>query len=472
MNLKNLKNQKILILGFGKEGKDNYLALRKLLPEKVLGIADKKKFSELSKPIQNKLLFDKNLKLYFNKNYFQAIKNYDLIIKTPGIPPTKIRPLLKKNQKVISQTEIFLENCKGTIIGVTGTKGKGTTSSLIYQILKKGGLKVKLIGNIGKPVFQVLLKSKQSEVFVYELSSHQLENLKISPHIAVFLNLYPAHLDYYKTFKAYRRAKENITLHQTKEDFIIYNKDEKLLRDITKKTKAKKIPFGNKNLKDLEEIIPKKEIPLKGKFNLLNIIAAVLAGKLFKISKKDIKKAVKSFQPLPHRLEFIGKYKEIEFYNDSLATIPQSTVRAIEALGNRVKTLILGGIDVKGFDFSQVAKKILESKIKTLIFFPDTDKKIWQEIIKIRKSKTRLPKTFFISPKESKHPTGQAPVLKQSSLRGAASMREAVKIAYHNTEKRGICLLSPGSPSFNLFRDYKDRGNLFKKFVKKHANLS
>lgn len=452
MKLIQLKNKKILILGFGKEGKDNYSALRKLRvagewrPDKVLGIADRETFKTLPKEVQKTLKSDKKLKLHFGKNYLKNLKNYDLIIKTPGIPKKIIKPFLTKKQKVTSQTEIFLENCPAKIIGVTGTKGKGTTASLIYQILKKGGLKAKLVGNIGKPVFQTLLRSKKNDIFVYEISSHQLENLKKSPQIAVFLNLYPAHLDYYKNFKQYQRAKENISRHQTKEDFFIYNIDQKRLREIAKKTKAKKIPFGIKKLKRLEKIISKKEIPLKGEFNILNVMAAVSVAELFKISKKDIKKALKSFKSLPHRLEYVGKYRGIEFYNDSLATIPQASVAAIEALGNKVKTLIFGGMIVKGFEFSQAAKKILESKIKTLILFPDTDKKIFQEILKLKKKKANLPSVFFVS-----------------------SMREALKIAYQKTKKGGVCLLSPGSPSFNLFRDYKDRGNLFKKFVRYYA---
>jgi len=454
MYLNELKNKKILVLGFGKEGKDNYLALRKLFPEKTFAIADKLEFKELPKKTQKLLKQDKQLKLHFGKNYLRSLKNYQLIIKTPGISLRNIRPFLKKKTKVISQTEIFFEYCPGKIIGVTGTKGKGTTSSLIYQILKNGKLRVHLIGNIGRPVFQALLRAKASDIFVYEISSHQLQTLKKSPFIAVFLNLYPDHLDYYKNFKEYCRAKESIARYQTKKDYFIYNSEQKLLREIAKKSKAKRIPIPT-NYEFL--IHPPKfckakfrragiRIPLTGKFNLQNIMAAVTVGKIFGVSDRKIIQTIENFKPLPHRLEFVGRYKEIEFYNDSFATIPQATIAALDALGKRVKTLILGGSSKKEIDFPLLAKKILKSKIENLILFPDTGKEIWQEILNLKKKSKNLPKSFFVS-----------------------SMAEAVKIAYQCTKKGSICLLSPASASFSLFRNYKERGNLFKKDVKSFA---
>lgn len=443
MQLNELKNKKILVLGFGKEGKDNYLALRKLFPKKIIAIADKLEFKELSKKNQELLKKDKKTKLYLGKNYLQSLKNYQLIIKTPGIKPSSLKQFLRKKIRVVSQTEIFFEYCPGKIIGVTGTKGKGTTSSLIYQILKKGGFKVHLIGNIGKPVFQTLLRAKTNDIFVYEISSHQLQTLKKSPHIAVFLNLYPDHLDYYKNFKEYCLAKESITRYQTKKDYFIYNSEQKLLREIAKKSKAKKIPFNTKKRKKLEKIISRKEIPLKGNFNLLNILAAVLVAEIFNVSSKNIKKGIKSFKPLAHRLEFVRKYKEIEFYNDSFATIPQATIVAMDALGKKVKTLILGGSSKGKIDFSLLAKKILKNKIENLILFPYTGKNIWKEVLSFKKRNQDLPKSFFVS-----------------------SMAEAVKTAYKCTKKRSICLLSPASASFSIFRNYKERGNLFKKNVR------
>jgi len=441
MFLQQLKNKKILILGLGKEGIDNYLALRKLFPEKILAIADKLEFKDFDKTIQRILKKDKNLKFYFGKNYLSSLKNYELIIKTPGVNIKDIKPFLRKKINVTSQTRIFFEYCPGKIIGVTGTKGKGTTCSLIYEILKKAGFSVHLIGNIGKPVFQKLLKAKTNDIFIYELSSHQLQNLKKSPDIAVFLNLYPDHLDYYQNLKEYYKAKESIFKYQTKKDYLIFNSKQKVLRDIIKKSKAIKIPIRDINVKKIKKDIPKN-------LNLLDLEASILVTKIFKVSEKDIRQVIKSFKSLEYRLEFIGKYKGIKFYNDSYATIPEATIFAINTLKN-VKTLILGGSEKGKIDFSNLAKEILKYKIENLIFFPSTGKKIWKEILSLNKKTKKLPKSFFIE-----------------------SMDDAVKIAYKYTSKKSICLLSPACASFSIFKNYKERGNLFKKYVKIYAKKS
>ncbi len=441
MELGELKDKSILILGFGREGIDTFKFLRKLFPEKVLGVGDRNENVKFQAPNAKKI------KWHLGENYLKALKNYALIIKSPGISIhlPEIEKAFKEG-KITSQTEIFFENYPGKIIGITGTKGKGTTSSLIYGILKEGGFKVHLVGNIEKPVLSALLKAKVNDIFVYELSSHQLYNLKRSPQIAVFLNLFAAHLDYYKNFNEYIRAKANITKHQRRKDILIYNYEDKLIREIAKESKAQKIPFSSKI--PFEFLSSWRKSRMKGNFNLLNVMAAVTVGKVLGISKKDIARAIEKFKPLSHRLEFVGKCKGIEFYNDSLATVPQAVEAALEALeNNKVKTLILGGYDQGSIDFTSLAKKILESRIRTLIFLsPGTAEIIWQKILSLKTKKRSLPEAFFVS-----------------------SMKKAVKIAYQKTKRGEICLLSPASPSFNLFRDYKERGNLFKKNVKKYA---
>lgn len=419
MLLKNLKDKKILILGFGKEGIDTFLFLRKMFPKKILGIGDKEKIKNQKSKIKNK----KRIKWYLGKDYLKAIKKYDIVIKSPGIPPKEVSSFTKK---IISQTEIFFSNCPGKIIGITGTKGKSTTAFLIYEILKQAGLKVHLVGNIGKPALSFLFSATQKDIYVYELSSHQLYNLKKSPHIAVLLNIYQEHLDYYKNIKEYIRAKSNITLYQSNKDYLIFNPKNKYVKEIAKKSKAKKIL-------------------IKGKFNLENISAAVKVAELFGIPKKKINQVVKKFKPLSHRLEFVGKFKDINFYNDSLSTIPESAIEAIDFLGKNVETLVLGGFD-RGQNFSNLAKAILKSKINTIILLPDTGYRILKEIKRQRKAP--LEKIFFTD-----------------------NMSDVVKIAFENTKKGKICLLSPASPSFGLFKNYKERGDLFKKYLKKYAKI-
>ncbi len=353
------------------------------------------------------------------------MKNYDVIVKSPGVPIHS--PEIEKAQKegkITSQIEIFFENCPGKIVGVTGTKGKSTTTALIYKILKEAGFKAHLVGNIGKPVLNLLLSAKPKDIYVYELSSHQLYNLKKSPQIAVFLNLFPEHLDYYKNFNEYALAKANITKYQTKRDFLVFNFQDKLVREIAQKSKAKKVP-------------------IKGKFYSLDIAAAMAVGKIFGISEKKIKKAVKNFKPLPHRLEYVGIFKGIKFYNDALSTIPETTIAALNDLGNNVETVFLGGFD-RGLNFKNLAKRILKSKIKNLILFPTTGENIWREIISL---KSKNPFRAFL----------------------VQNMKDGVKLAFKSTRKGKICLLSCASPSFSLFRDYKEKGNLFKKYVRRYG---
>jgi UDP-N-acetylmuramoylalanine--D-glutamate ligase len=411
--LNELRNKKILILGFGKEGKDGFLFLRKLFPKKVIGIADES--DKIRKP-------DKKVKMFLGKNYLKSLKGYDLIIKSPGIP-FKILPKSQLS-KITTQTEIFFNNCPGKIVGVTGTKGKSTTTSLIYKILKSGGVKAYLVGNIGKPALSLISSATAETVYVYELSSHQLYNLKKSPQIAVFLNIYPEHLDYYNNFREYANAKANITRYQTKNDYLIFNSEDKLVKGFAKKSRAKKIP-------------------IKRSYYNLNKNAARAVGRIFKIPKKTIEKAVRSFNHLPHRLEYVGTFKGITFYNDALSTIPEATIAAIDFLGDKVETIFLGGFD-RGLDFKDLVKRLLKSKVKNFILFPVTGENIWREIVKQTNNNfSKLPRAFLVQ-----------------------NMRDAVKLAYQHTSRGKICLLSAASASFSIFKDYKEKGNLFKKYIK------
>ena len=452
MKLDFLKQKSILILGLGREGESSLRFLKKLFPDKKIGVADQLEFEKLNKNLK-KLIKLKHVEAFLGPGYFEAIKKYEVIIKTPGIAVEKIKPYLQKNHILTSQTDIFLENYRDQVIGITGTKGKSTTSTLIYKILKEGKKSVELIGNIGKPPLDFFKKGRRKCLFVFELSSHQLQGLRISPKIAVFLNIYKEHLDYYKNFQEYFSAKKNITRWQTEKDIFIFNYEIEALRNLASKTKAKTIPFGFHNKKgcyikngwivfENKKILLIKEIPLKGKHNLLNVMAAVVVSSVFKIAPKIIRKTICEFKPLEHRLEFVGKFKGVSYYNDSLATVPEATTEALEALQN-IETLILGGYERKQ-DFTELIKMVIKKKIPNLILFPETGRRIYKEIQKMAKRKNK-PKCFLVN-----------------------NMEEAVKIALKVT-KKGVCLLSPASASFGLFKDYKDRGDQFKKYLHKLA---
>jgi UDP-N-acetylmuramoyl-L-alanine---L-glutamate ligase len=430
MTLEELKDKKILILGFGREGMDTFLFLKNLFPNKKLGIADKNQ-----KAFLPSIRAKTGIVWHLGYNYLNSLDDYDVIIKSPGIPFKNIPK--SSLGRVVTQTDIFFANCPGKIVGITGTKGKSTTTSLVYDILKAGGKNAFLVGNIGKPVLSLLSSASAKDIYVYELSSHQLFNLKKSPQVAIFLNVYPEHLDYYKNLQEYARAKANITLNQTKNDYLIFNKEDPLVKKFAEKSKAKKIAI---NVKKLSNIIKIKDITLLGKFNLKNVAAAVEAGKILGIPKIKIRQAIMKFKPLEHRLENIGTFKGITFYDDALSTIPETAIAAIDALGKNVQTIILGGFD-RGIDFKKLAEKISKSKIKNLIFFPTTGKKIWEDIKRIKKPESF--NVFFTD-----------------------NMKFAVKRAYENTEPGKICLMSCASTSFSIFKNYEEKGNLFKKFVK------
>ena len=420
MKLDLLKNKKILILGLGREGESSLKFLKKHYPDNEIAVADKLKRGKSDFPE-----FVKKYRKFLGKGYLKAIDDYDVVVKTPGINSKDIK---LKNQFLTSQTEIFLEKHKNKTIAITGTKGKGITANLIYKILKKAGKKVELVGNMGRPALDFY--DKKECWFIFEISSHQLENLKISPHIAVFLNIYPDHLDFFKTFKRYFAAKKNIALHQSKSDYFIYNKNFKELRAI--KTKAKIIGFDKNKNRGLEKI------PFKSDWFLEDINAAIAVAKLLKIKQEIIKKTIKSYKPFNHRLEIVGIFDGIKFVNDSAATIPQATIACLNNFDN-IKTLILGGSDKKS-NFKKLAKEIIKKNIKTLILFPTTGQKIWQEIKKQKPKK--LPRVIEVR-----------------------NMKQAVMACYEYTKKGEVCLLSPASASFTSFNNYEDRGNQFKKCI-------
>ena len=368
--INDLENKKILIVGKGIEGTAAYKYLRKHLPDAVIDILDQKD----------------------GDNYLDKQKKYDIAIKSPGVKPELIKI------PYTTSTNIFLGNAKGKAIGVTGTKGKSTTSTLIYKMLKEGGKDAYLGGNIGQAPLDFLDKLNDQSWTVLEMSSFQLRDLKISPYIAVFLMIGEEHLDYHKTFATYIDAKRNILRFQTPTDFAIINRDYLTSHESDIHTKGKMFQVSRERkcengcfVEDnavwisidgkKEKIIDVDRIKLIGRHNLENVCAAVVAATLAGASKDSIRKVLSEFSGLEHRLEFVKDINGIRFYNDSLATIPQATIEALEALPE-TETLIAGGHD-RGLDYAPLAKYLTNGQIKTLILFSPTGIRIWEEICKI-----------------------------------------------------------------------------------------
>jgi UDP-N-acetylmuramoylalanine--D-glutamate ligase len=443
MKLAELEHRSILILGFGTEGQATYEFLRRRWPSKPLSIADQRTMAEFPQEVANRIQNDTEVRANFGPRYLDSADGYncEVIIKTPGIPATLDAVARARRVGILltSHSQIFLSNYpREKVIGVTGTKGKSTTTSLIYHILKCAGISAELVGNIGMPPLARIDEVSPDTYFVHEFSSHQLAELETSPHIAVLLNIVPEHLDYYANFEEYVAAKENITKFQGPDDFLIFAADYAIPSEIAQRSKAALRPFSVHN--SIEHILMPSEIPLAGKFNLQNVMAAIETASVCGVQPENIRDAIRTFEALPHRLERVGTYNGITFYDDSIATIPESTLAALEALGPNVQTLLLGGHE-RNLEFAELGKQ-LPPNIATVILFPPTGIRIWRAI-EAHSQNQKLPDAFFVR-----------------------DMEQAVRIAYEHTAPGKICLLSPASPSFGTFKDYKERGNLFKTFVR------
>jgi UDP-N-acetylmuramoylalanine--D-glutamate ligase len=430
MDLKNLENKKICILGYGIENKAlvNFLIKKKINCSII--ICDAKKDLEYNPRTKTP-----KISLNTGKNYDKNLGQYDIIFRVAGYPLFSDSLKKAKQSKTIiyDATKLFFDLCPSKkIIGISGTKGKGTVSSLIYKIIKDSGKKVYLGGNIGIAMFSFLDKIRPNNYVVLELSSFQLEDLKKSPHIAVLTNFYKEHLapadpnnpNYHKSLSAYRKAKNNIFAYQKKEDFLIYN--EKINLKNWLKGKGKKISFKKSNLKS----------KLIGDYNKENIGAAEATAKILKIKKEGYIKSIKNFKGLEHRMEYVACVNGASYYDNSFATTPDSTIMDIDIFNSLI--LIAGGAD-KGANFEKLAKKI-NSKVKFLILLDGKGtKKIIKELNKINFPKNKR--------------------------RTVKSMKEAIKTANLYSQKGDTILLSTACASFGMFKNYKERGDLFKKEV-------
>jgi UDP-N-acetylmuramoylalanine--D-glutamate ligase len=448
--MKEILGQSLMIAGFGREGQSILRYLEKNHPLISITVADEKPYnvSEV-----------KGFSFVSGAKYLESASDFDTVVHSPSIP--KNTPEFLKAKHITSATNIFFSECPGTIIGVTGTKGKSTTSSLIQNILATTFQDVRLVGNIGYPALDKLPGATSKTVFVMEASSYQLDDIRYSPHIAVILPIVPEHLNYHGSFDEYVKAKGHIVEKQTRKDFVIYHGNNEYSRKIALKSQGQQIPYGiTENGKvsawvedkaiwvsssdfNPQILLPTHKLPLLGQANFENVTASIVASIIMGVDFFHIREALLTFKPLDHRLQPVGEFSGIKFYNDSLATIPEATIHALDALGDEVATLIAGGYD-RGLDMQKLGPPIAKSSVKTLILFPDTGEKIAQAV-------------------KTSNPINRIDILFINS------MKEAVQIAFQKTPKGKICLMSPASASFNLFKDYADRGEQFMNLVRNYS---
>ncbi|QQS43717.1 UDP-N-acetylmuramoyl-L-alanine--D-glutamate ligase [Candidatus Roizmanbacteria bacterium] len=408
MKIQDLMNKRILIAGYGIEGKSTENFLRKFVPSATFEITDRKD----------------------GEDYLKKQSEFDLVIKTPGIRAQEI------TVPYTTATNIFFANLdkKHVTIGVTGTKGKSTTASLIHHIFSQTGRQTELLGNIGKPLLDFFNEEHEQTVYIVcELSSYQLSDIQFSPHISLIVSLFPDHVPYHGTLDNYYEAKHRMIAHAEKTDYYVYNPAFTRLSEWTKTTSAQPKPYEN-------DFIPER-IPLLGQHNVDNIRGAITVTSLCGVSYREAEDAIQSFNPLPHRLQKVGTFKRITFYDDAISTTPESTIAAVKAIPG-ISTIFLGGED-RGYDFLELASELRETCIKNIVLFPESGARIKTALFEVDRSFWNICET--------------------------QSMEEAVAFAYNHAPPLSVCLLSTASPSYSLWKNFVEKGDQFQKFVKQYA---
>ena len=405
-----LVDRRILIAGYGREGKSTERLIQRLVPDATYVIADGNE-----------------------QIAAESAKGYDLIIKSPGVPMRVMGGV-----ECSSLTDLFLQVYGDRVIGVTGTKGKSTTASLIHHLLP-GSI---LAGNIGIPLFDILDELHEDSLVVAELSCHQLENIHRAPHIAVLLNLFQEHLDHYENYMGYKMAKMQIALKQCECDHFFYCEDNEELRALVEsgkwKVRSEWHPYTlNDTNQEEREVL--KACPLEGEHNRSNALVACRVASL--VTRQPIStfhSQLSSFQGLRHRMEKVGCYKGITWYDDSISTIPAAAIAAVRALG-RVDTLILGGFD-RGIDYTPLIDFLKEYPIKNLVFVGAAGRRIYQQ----------LSTSNF-----------------QLSTLLEDDYEKIVPWCAEHTEQGGVVLLSPAAASYDAFKNFEVRGDFYREQILK-----
>ena len=451
-----LKGKKVAIIGLGVSN----LPLLKYMYEKKAKVTvfDEKDKEEVPRKLLERL--DKyETNAFFGKNCFENLKKFDIIFRSPSCLPTRKELVEEKERGAIitSEIEMLMKLCPCKIIGVTGSDGKTTTTSLIYSILKKAGYNTYLGGNIGIPLFTKIDEMKPDDVLVLELSSFQLMGMKISPNISVITNITPNHLNIHKDYEEYIDAKKTIFKYQNENDYLVLNYDNEITRACRKEARSKVTYFSSKEkldngfivdngiIKECEDGIRKhvlntKDVLLRGNHNFENIGAALAATKTL-VDQDIAVEAVKEFKAVEHRLEFVREIDNVKWYNDSVSSSPTRTIAGLNSFDEDI-VLIAGGYD-KNLDYTPIAKPILK-KVKTLILLGATSGKIFNAVKDEEEQ-------------EKKH----------VDIYMCDNLEEAINLAKKYAKPNEVVLFSPASASFDMFKNFAERGNIFKNLVNK-----
>lgn len=418
-----LNGKRILIAGFGREGKSTLRFLQKYMPDAIVGIADRNEsaFQDVDK---------ERYSLYFGDDYLNVSSDYDVVIKTPGI---SVKDVDIDFSKITSQTDLFLEAFHSQVIGITGTKGKSTTSTLIYHLLKESGNEVILAGNIGIPILDCVDDINERTIVVYELSAHQLQFINKSPHVGILLNVFEEHLDHFGTFEKYKEAKVNVLRYMSDGDFAIVNQ---IIANGQQSTVAHCIDFENADFEDYD--INWDEIPLWGEHNRCNVKAALCACKSYGLSLESLIPHLYTFKSLEHRQEFVGTFKDVKFYNDSISTIPQATIAALKTIKN-VNFLLLGGFD-RGIDYDPLVTYLKENALPYILITGQAGQTIKGKLVAAGYNGNILEYT---------------------------DMQSAFEIIRELAKSGDVCLLSPAAASYDRYKNFEERGRVFKDLANK-----
>ena len=438
---KNFKYKKVLVLGLAKSG----LATAEVLYRNNINMIVNDLSAKENDPIVKKLR-EKNIQVVLGSHPIELLEDVDLIVKNPGIPYSTnlLSEALKRDIPIITEIELTYQIISNqNLIGITGSNGKTTTTSLLSQMFKEDKQALETAGNIGRVSIEVAEKLTDKDSLLLELSSFQLQGTKeFKPHIAALLNLYEAHIDYHGSFAKYCEAKANIFRNQSENDYLTYNYDDEAVSKVIKNAKSKLVPFSLKSKLENgawadethiyfknEAIMNKSEIVLVGDHNIANILAAVAIAKLSKVKNESIQNVLKTFSGVKHRLQFVDKKNGRYFYNDSKATNILATEQALKSFKSPT-ILLAGGLD-RGDDFSSLIPYL--KNVKTMVLFGQTKEKL-----KAVAEKVGITDVYLVE-----------------------TMKDAVLAAYNSSNKDDVILLSPACASWDQYKTFEDRGNLF-----------